>query len=98
VGISQVFTLDIKEIMDRKDEFISKIDSITYEKDFYLFIMAVTDIVNEGSYIFYTSSKEKLIKSIFEKDSVHQGIYVEKCVSRKKQIVPKVINALNLIR
>ena len=63
-----------------------------------MLIMAVTDIVNEGSYIFYTSSREKLVRMIFEEENVHQGIYVDKCVSRKKQIVPKVINALNQIK
>ncbi len=98
VGISQVFTLDIKEIMNRKSEFVKLIDDITYDKDYYMLIMAVTDIVNEGSYIFYTSSREKLVRMIFEEENVHQGIYVDKCVSRKKQIVPKVINALNQIR
>ena len=98
VGISQVFTLDIKEIMNRKSEFVKLIDEITYDKDYYMLIMAVTDIVNEGSYIFYTSSREKLVRMIFEEENVHQGIYVDKCVSRKKQIVPKVINALNQIR
>jgi len=95
VGISQVFTLDIKEIMNRKDEFVKLIDNITYDRDYYLFIIAVTDIVNEGSYIFYTSSREKLIKIIFEEENIYQGIYIDKCVSRKKQIVPKVINALS---
>ncbi|HKM05049.1 MAG TPA: DHHA2 domain-containing protein, partial [Lachnospiraceae bacterium] len=74
------------------------IDDITYDKDYYMLIMAVTDIVNEGSYIFYTSSREKLVRMIFEEENVHQGIYVDKCVSRKKQIVPKVINALNQIK
>ena len=98
VGISQVFTLDIKEIMNRKSEFVKLIDEITYDKDYYMLIMAVTDIVNEGSYIFYTSSREKLVRMIFEEENVHQGIYVDKCVSRKKQIVPKVINALNQIK
>jgi manganese-dependent inorganic pyrophosphatase len=96
VGISQVFTLDIKEIMNRKNEFVKLIDNITYDRDYYLLIMAVTDIVNEGSYIFYTSSREKLIRMIFEEENIYQGIYVDKCVSRKKQIVPKVINALEL--
>ena len=96
VGISQVFTLDINEIMNRKEEFVKLIDDITSDK-YYLIIMAVTDIVNEGSYIFYTSSREKLIRMIFEED-VHQGIYIDKCVSRKKQIVPKVINALNQLK
>lgn len=96
VGISQVFTLDIKEIMNRKQEFVKLIDDITHE-NYYLIIMAVTDIVNEGSYIFYTSSREKLVKMIFQED-VHQGIYIDKCVSRKKQIVPRVINALNQLK
>lgn len=83
VGISQVFTLDIKKIMNRKDEFVKLIDDITYDR-YYLIIMAVTDIVNEGSYIFYTSSREKLARIIYDED-VHQGIYIDKRVSRKKQ-------------
>ncbi len=98
VGISQVFTLDINQIMNNKDEYIRLIDNITYDKDYFLIIMAVTDIVNEGSYIFYTSNKERLVKGIFEEENAFQGMYVDKCVSRKKQIVPRVINALKLIR
>ncbi|MGB4439962.1 MAG: putative manganese-dependent inorganic diphosphatase [Sedimentibacter sp.] len=98
VGISQVFTLDINQIMSKKEEFIKLIDNITEDKDYFLLILAVTDIVNEGSYIFYTSRKERLVKGIFAEEEVFQGIYVDKCVSRKKQIVPKIINALKLIR
>lgn len=98
VGISQVFTLDINQIMNKKEEFIKLIDDMTVDKDYFIIIMAVTDIVNEGSYIFYTSNKERLVRGIFEEENVFQGIYVDKCVSRKKQIVPRVINALKLIR
>lgn len=98
VGISQVFTLDINQIMSRKEEFVKLIDDITTDKEYFLIIMAVTDIVNEGSYMFYTSGKERLVKGIFEGENTFQGMYVDKCVSRKKQIVPKIINALKLIR
>nr|WP_312576560.1 putative manganese-dependent inorganic diphosphatase [Sedimentibacter sp.] len=94
VGISQVFTMDINEIMNKKEDYIRLIDKITADRDYYIFIMAVTDIVNEGSYIFYTSTKEKLVSNIFETENVYEGIYVDKCVSRKKQIVPSVINAI----
>ena len=97
VGISQVFTMDINEIMNKKDGYIRLIDKITLERDYFIFIMAVTDIVNEGSYIFYTSTKEKLVSNIFENDNIYEGIYVDKCVSRKKQIVPSVINAIKMI-
>jgi len=94
VGISQVFTMDINEIMNKKDDYIQLIDEITLDRDYFILIMAVTDIVNEGSYIFYTSSKDKLISNIFNKENVYEGIYIEKCVSRKKQIVPSIINAI----
>lgn len=94
VGISQVFTMDIHDIMGRKDEYVKLIDEITRDKDYYLILMAVTDIVNEGSYIFYTSGREKLVSSIFGRDEAYEGIYIEKCISRKKQIVPSIINAI----
>lgn len=98
VGIGQVFTLDINQIMSRKEEFIKLIDSITAEKGYYVIILAVTDIINEGSYIFCTSGRERLVGEMFEKENAVQGIYIDKCVSRKKQIVPKVIDALKLIK
>ncbi|WP_326911157.1 putative manganese-dependent inorganic diphosphatase [Sedimentibacter sp. MB31-C6] len=94
IGISQVFTLDINQIMINENDYINLIDNITLAKDYFMIIMAVTDIVNEGSYIFYTSDKEKIVKLIFNIEDVHQGIYIDKCVSRKKQIVPSVINAI----
>ncbi|MGB4439579.1 MAG: putative manganese-dependent inorganic diphosphatase [Sedimentibacter sp.] len=94
VGISQVFTMNINEIMNKKDDFIQLIDEITLDRDYFILIMAVTDIVNEGSYIFYTSSKDRLVGNIFNKENAYEGIYVEKCVSRKKQIVPSIINAI----
>jgi manganese-dependent inorganic pyrophosphatase len=97
IGVSQVFTLSIEEIMNNKDEYIKYIDSITDVRGYYLNIMAVTDIINEGSYMFYTSEREKLIKNIFELKEVYQGVFIPKCVSRKKQIVPSIINALHRI-
>lgn len=97
IGVSQVFTMGIEEIMDKKDEYIKFIDSIADSRGYYLNIMAVTDIINEGSYMFYTSEREKLVKNIFELKEVYQGVYIPKCVSRKKQIVPSIINALHHI-
>ena len=97
IGVSQVFTLSIDDIMNQKSEYIKFIDSAASSRGYYLNIMAVTDIINEGSYIFYTSEKEKLVKNIFELEEVYQGVYLPKCVSRKKQIVPSIINAINHI-
>lgn len=98
VGIGQVFTLDINQIMSRKDEYIKLIDSITAQKGYYVIILAVTDIIKEGSYMFCTSGREKLVGEMFGIENITQGVYIDKCVSRKKQIVPKVIDALESIK
>ena len=97
IGVSQVFTLSIDEIMNDKDDYIKFIDLITESRGYYLNIMAVTDIINEGSYMFYSTNREKLVKNIFDLRKVYQGVYIPKCVSRKKQIVPSIINALHHI-
>jgi len=97
IGVSQVFTLSIDDIMNQKNDYIEFIDKTTSSKGYYLNIMAVTDIINEGSYIFYTSEKEKLVKNIFELEKIYQGVYIPKCVSRKKQIVPSIINTIQHI-
>ncbi len=97
IGISQVFTLSIDDIMNHKNDYIKFIDTTTSSKGYYLNIMAVTDIINEGSYLFYTSEKEKLVKNIFELEKIYQGVYIPKCVSRKKQIVPSIINTIQHI-
>ncbi len=97
IGVSQVFTLSIDDIMNHKNDYIEFIDTSTSSKGYYLNIMAVTDIINEGSYLFYTSEKEKLVKNIFELEKIYQGVYIQKCVSRKKQIVPSIINTIQHI-
>jgi len=97
IGISQVFTLSIDDIMNHKNDYIKFIDTTTSSKGYYLNIMAVTDIINEGSYLFYTSEKEKLVKNIFELEKIYQGVYIPKCISRKKQIVPSIINTVQHI-
>jgi len=82
VGISQVFTLDINEIMNRKEEFVKLIDDITGDK-YYLIIMAVTDIVNEGSYIFYTSSREKMMKLVLPRRCPARYLYRQMCFKKE---------------
>ncbi|MEG0843181.1 MAG: putative manganese-dependent inorganic diphosphatase [Romboutsia sp.] len=88
VGIGQVFTLDIDSIFAKKDEFLSYINSTDYD----MLILAVTDIIKEGSYIIYNAD-DKLIAESFNVDA-HQGVFAPGVVSRKKQLVPNLTNTI----
>lgn len=88
VGIGQVFTLDIDSIFAKKDEFLSYINSTDYNK----LVLAVTDIIKEGSYLIY-KAEDRLIANAFGVEGV-QGTFVPGVVSRKKQLVPNLTTAI----
>ncbi|GAU79005.1 putative manganese-dependent inorganic diphosphatase [Fusibacter sp. 3D3] len=97
IAISQVFTLNFQEILDNQSVYLETIKRVHHDKDHYLTLMVVTDIIEEGSYMLFESKNESVMSLAFEK-SVEQGTFIGNCVSRKKQIIPKLINALNILK
>lgn len=95
IGVGQVFTLDIDQILGRKDEYLEFMDQAHEENDFYLTLLVITDILKEGSYILFKSSQPRLIATAFDVEEV-QGIFIEGMVSRKKQVVPNITKAIHL--
>ena len=84
VGIGQVMTLDIDSVLSKKDEYLDYINSTDYD----MLYLAITDIINEGSYLLYKSPDE-IVRNAFKVEPV-QGAFVEGLVSRKKQLVPNL--------
>lgn len=94
ISISQVTTFNADEILNKKEEYIEKIDEIVKNREYNLMIFSVTDIIKGGSYIFYNSSSEELVRLIFNNSNMNQGHFVKGCFSRKKQLVPLVMNVI----
>ncbi|WP_053955949.1 putative manganese-dependent inorganic diphosphatase [Inediibacterium massiliense] len=96
IGISQVFTLDIEEVNKKQSILIKFMDQLRQQKEYHMLILTVTDIINEGSYFFYSSSNENLLSYAFHIDPI-QGAFAKDIVSRKKQIVPMLTHAIELL-
>ncbi|SMB96642.1 manganese-dependent inorganic pyrophosphatase [Desulfonispora thiosulfatigenes DSM 11270] len=96
IGIGQVFTLDIEDVFNRKNEFINYIDKVNNQKNYFLTIILVTDILKNGSYILFKSSNNSVIQKAFDQIPI-QGMFVENLVSRKKQAIPRILDAINLL-
>ena len=92
-GISQVFTLDMEEIDNRRDEIMETILSIHEHRGLELTMMMATDILKEGSYLFYHCKNRQLIPAAFQV-TAEQGVFVKGLVSRKKQVVPRILEAI----
>ena len=97
IGIGQVFTLDIEDVFNRKDEFVDFIGEVHHNREYNLTLMMITDILHNGSYLLYESLNSKLISTAFE-IGTDQGLFVKGVVSRKKQALPKIMMAYNMLK
>ena len=89
IGVAQTEMIDISEAMSRREEIIARLAEIKNE-GYDLVIYAATDIINEGSELFFVGDKaviEKAFEIVAETDN---SIYVKGLISRKKQIIPPI--------
>lgn len=86
-GIGQVFTLDIDEVFNRRDEIMDTIQQVHTSRDLELTMLLVTDILKEGSYLFYQCKNKQLVPLAFQV-SPEQGVFVPGLVSRKSRWCP----------
>lgn len=93
VCISQIFTMDYEDIASDMDNFVNKIDDLASGK-FDIVIALITDIEKNGSYVFYDRKSENLIKDVFNNEDFSQGTFINDLLSRKKQLVPNVMEVL----
>lgn len=93
IGVSQVFTLNLEAVEERKSEILEVLNH-THEANHYtVTLFLVTDILKNGSYLMYRSEIGNLMNSVFDRE-VNQGSFIPNVVSRKKQVIPKIFEEL----
>lgn len=95
IAIGQVFTLDVDRIFDELDTYIEKLEEINNKEGYKFIVIAITDILKNGSYLIFTENAKSVLESIYKLDDIKQGYYVDGLVSRKKQILPAILSELN---
>ncbi|MBQ3021455.1 MAG: putative manganese-dependent inorganic diphosphatase [Bacilli bacterium] len=96
-AIGQVLSLDFKEFELNIDDYVKALDKISENNNYIMTSLFVTDILNNNSYIIYSTKSENLIKDAFNLDSIYQGIKINGILSRKQQILPNIIRAIDKI-
>lgn len=93
--ISQVNAVDLDSIFSRQSELESAIQKQIDEKhlDFYMF--AATDILNANSKIIALGDKASTVEKAFGVNLNNHTAMLENVVSRKKQMLPNILNNLD---
>ena len=55
----------------------------------------VTNILDKNSYILYNDSAEYIMKEAYALTNIYQGIVLDGVLSRKKQMVPNIMDILD---
>lgn len=90
--VSQIITMNIDKILERKYGLINELNQFKEVTNSDFVILMITDILSNGSYILY--NENALTYSILQRafnQNVFQGMYLQNVVSRKKQIIPLIM-------
>lgn len=92
--IAQVNTVDIDEVLDRKEEFEKVMLEMSANEKYDLFVLVVTDIINSDSKILVVGAEKDKVGEAFKVQLDDGMAFLSGVVSRKKQVVPQITEVL----
>lgn len=93
LGISQVITMDFDSIKEHLQEYIDKLNEIA-KGDYSTVTLFITDIIKNGSYVLFNDDSKHIVEDSFGISNLEQGTFIPDLVSRKKQMLPKIMESL----
>ena len=94
VGIAQIEVPDATPIVARHQEFVDQLQRVRTAKALALVVLVVTDIGKKGSHLWCSGDHLRDVERAFGMPLEHGALYLEGCMSRKKQVVPPLERAL----
>lgn len=94
IGLGQIYTTNIADIEAEKQQYIDMLNSTSKQHEYKFVALFITDIIKNGTYVYYSSEAEQILSKAFNRD-ITQGCYIEGILSRKLQILPKLLEVMN---
>ena len=92
--IAQVNTVDIDEVFDRRDALEKEMLEVSADEKYDLFVLLVTDIINSDSKVLVVGAEKDKVGTAFDVELDNGTAFLPGVVSRKKQVVPQITDAL----
>ena len=97
IVVSQISVMDPQEVLDIEDKLIAAMQENCEREGYDMDLMMVTDILEEATYLLFTGSPKTLIGEAFKKDASGTHVYLPGVMSRKKQMIPPLSEAVKRI-
>ena len=96
-GVGQIFTTNFKTFVDKIDDYVEQLDNISENNNFKIVCLFVTDILQNNSYLLYNSKADLMLADAFSLSEIKEGQLLKGVVSRKKQMIPPIMNVLEKV-
>lgn len=93
-GIGQVFTTSFNDYVNDIDKYVKRLNEIADNNNYKVVCLFVTDFINNNSYALFNSEAASILSEAYNIDNIKEGELLKGFVSRKKQIVPNVLDIL----
>ncbi|MBR1730550.1 MAG: putative manganese-dependent inorganic diphosphatase [Selenomonadaceae bacterium] len=97
IVVSQISVMDPEEVLAIEDQLIAAMQENCDREGYDMDLMMVTDILEEATYLLYAGSPKTLIGEAFKKDASGTHVYLPGVMSRKKQMIPPLSEAVKKI-
>ena len=87
LGVGQITCVDSAGMLERKAEFLEVMAKTAKRKNFDLLILMVTDVLMEGTWVFYVGDDDAMYQA-FGVAPRDNSLFLPKVLSRKKQVIP----------
>ncbi|MDX8362592.1 manganese-dependent inorganic pyrophosphatase [Cytobacillus sp. IB215316] len=95
VEIAQVNTVDTADVLTRKNNLETAMSNVINDKDLDLFLFVVTDILTNDSTAIALGESANAVEKAFNVSLQDNTAILKGVVSRKKQVVPQLTEALS---
>jgi manganese-dependent inorganic pyrophosphatase len=95
-GVGQISSMSTAELEDVKQKLVPELEKFASEQKAEMIFFMLTNIMQESSQLLlYGKDAEEMIQSAFGVNIVDGSVNLEGVVSRKKQLIPKLMKAVS---
>ena len=94
MSIAQVFTTDFKYFEPRVKEIVEELNRVSKNHDYKSCVLFVTNFLTNNSYVLFSDNSKKILELAYGLDNIQNGDILKGVVSRKKQMVPYIMSAI----
>jgi len=94
IGIGQINTVDREGLKEISKELLEYMNEVSKTANYNLLMLLITDILDEGSEVLCAGKDRNVAAKAFNVQAEGSSFYLPGVVSRKKQIIPHLANAV----